>query len=80
MPLVTKPAHLLRFNRNRQPYTQNRENRRCSTCGFLFSILGMVADALPNVVDGPVSWRPGWKCMWRLGLGTRLRKHLLGMR
>ena len=42
-----------------QPHTENRENRRRSTCGFLFAILNVVADALPNVVDGPVSWRTG---------------------
>ena len=58
-PLTTKPAHLLRFIRMAQPHTENRENRRRSTCGFLFAILNVVADALPNVVDGPVSWRTG---------------------
>lgn len=80
MPLGTKPAHLLRFIRMAQPHTKNRENRRHSTCGFLFAILGMVADSLLNVVDGPVSWLPGQTCMWRLVLTSSLFQHLPGMR
>ena len=66
-PEATKPAHLLRFIRMAQPHSKNRENRRHSTCGFLFAILGMVADSLLNVVDGPVSCRAAFvgslKCL-----------------
>ena len=63
-----------------QPHTENRENRRRSTCGFLFAILGVVTDSLLNVVDGLVSWQPGRTCTWRLGLNTRFFQHLLGVR
>ena len=33
------------------------ENRRPSTCGFIFARDAMVGGCRPNVVDGPVSWR-----------------------
>ena len=33
------------------------ENRRPSTCGFIFVQDCMVGRCRPNVVDGPVSWR-----------------------
>ena len=67
-PAATKPAHLLRFIRMAQPHSENRKNRRRSTCGFLFAILGVLDDSLLNVVDGPVSWRVAFvgspKCLF----------------
>ena len=52
-----KPAHLLRLTPAPRPYPVFRENRRPSTCGFIFARDAMVEGCRPNVVDGPVSWR-----------------------
>ena len=62
---ATKPAHLLRLTPTPRPYPVFRENRRPSTCGFIFARDAMVGGCRPNVVDGPVSWRgsrgrPDW--------------------
>lgn len=54
---TTKSAHLLRLTRYPQPYPRFPENRRRSTCGFVFAFFGMVGGKGPNVVDGPISWR-----------------------
>ena len=54
---ATKPAHLLRFTLTHRPYPVFCENRRPSTCGFIFARDAMVGGCRPNVVDGPVSWR-----------------------
>ena len=54
---ATKPAHLLRLTPTPRPYPVFRENRRPSTCGFIFARDAMVGGCRPNVVDGPVSWR-----------------------
>ena len=54
---ATKPAHLLRLSPTPRPYPVFRENRRPSTCGFIFARGAMVGGCRPNVVDGPVSWR-----------------------
>lgn len=55
-PLATKPAHLLRLTRYPRPYPRFPENRRRSTCGFVFAFFGMVGGKGLNVVDGHVSW------------------------
>ena len=54
---ATKPAHLLRFTLTHRPYPVFCENRRPSTCGFIFARDTMVGGCRQNVVDGPVSWR-----------------------
>ena len=54
---ATKPAHLLRLTPTPRPYPVFRENRRPSTCGFVFARDAMAGGFRPNVVDGPVSWR-----------------------
>ena len=54
---AAKPAHLLRLTPTPRPYPVFRENRRPSTCGFIFARDAMVGGCRPNVVDGPVSWR-----------------------
>ena len=54
---ATKPAHLLRFTLTHRPCPVFCENRRPSTCGFIFARDTMVGGCRPNVVDGPVSWR-----------------------
>ena len=54
---ATKPAHLLRLSPTPRPYPVFRENRRPSTCDFIFARGAMVGGCRPNVVDGPVSWR-----------------------
>ena len=56
-PLATKPAYLLRLTRYPRPYLRFEQNRRRSTCGFVFAFFGMVRGKGLNVVDGPVSWR-----------------------
>ena len=43
-PPATKPAHLLRLTPTPRPYTLFRENRRPSTCGFIFARDAMVGD------------------------------------
>ena len=65
---ATKPAHLLRLTPTPRPYPVFLENRRPSTCGFIFARDAMVGGCRPNVVDGPVSWRgsrgrPEWSLM-----------------
>ncbi len=57
MPPATEPAHLLRLAPAPRPYPVFRENRRPSTCGFIFARDAMVGGCRPNVVDGPVPWR-----------------------
>ena len=54
---ATKPGHLLRLARHPRPYLRFEQNRRRSTCGFVFALFGMVRDRQLNVVDGPISWR-----------------------
>ena len=54
---ATKPAHLLRLSPTPRPHPVYSENRRPSTCGFIFAQDCMVGRCRPNVVDGPVSWR-----------------------
>ena len=54
---ATEPAHLLRLAPTPRPYPVFRENRRPSTCGFIFARDVMVGGCGPNVVDGPVPWR-----------------------
>ena len=54
---TTKPAHLLRLTRYPGPDLRFEQNRRRSTCGFVFAFFGMVGGKGLNVVDGPVSWR-----------------------
>ena len=54
---TTKSAHLLRLTRYPQPYPRFPENRRRSTCVFVFAFFGMVGGKGINVVDGPVSWQ-----------------------
>ena len=54
---ATKPAHLLSLSPTPRPYPVFRENRRPSTCGFIFARDLMVGGCGPNVVDGPVPWR-----------------------
>ena len=69
---TTKSAHLLRLTRYPRPYPCFPENCRRSTCGFVFAFFGMVGGKGLNVVDGPISWRPGaQKC--RHGGGRYLR-------
>ena len=72
---ATKPAHLLRFPRYPRPHPRFKQNRRRSTCGFVFAFFGMVGDRQLNVVDGPILWRAlllrAQKC--RHGEGRRLR-------
>ena len=72
---TTKSAHLLRLTRYPQPYPRFPENRRRSTCGFVFAFFGMVGGKGINVVDGPISWRPFLPCAQkcRHGEGRRLR-------
>lgn len=74
-PLATKSAHLLRLTRYPRPYPRFPENRRRSTCGFVFAFFGMVGGKGINVVDGPISWRPFLPCAQkcRHGEGRRLR-------
>ena len=57
MVSATEPAHLLRLVPVPRPYPVFRENRRPSSCGFIFARGAMVGGCRPNVVDGPVSWR-----------------------
>ena len=57
MIAATKPAHLLRLTPTLRPYPVFSENRRPSTCGFIFVQVYMFGQCRPNVVDGPVSWR-----------------------
>ena len=57
-PLATKSAHLLRLTQYPRPYPRFAENRRRSTCGFVFAFFGMVGGKGLNVVDGPASWHP----------------------
>ena len=54
---ATKPAHLLRLSPTPRPYPVFRENRRPSTCGFIYARDAMVGGCRPNVVDGPHPWR-----------------------
>ncbi len=54
---ATEPAHLLRLAPPPRPYPGVRDNRRPSTCGFIFARDVMVGGCGPNVVDGPVPWR-----------------------
>ena len=54
---ATKPAHLLRLAPTPRPYPVFLENRRPSTCGFIFARDAMVGGCGPNVVDGPHPWR-----------------------
>ena len=54
---ATKPAHLLRLAPAPRPYPVFCENRKPSTCGFIFTIGGVVGGCRPNVVDGPHPWR-----------------------
>ena len=72
---ATKPAYLLRSTRYPRPYSRFEQNRRRSTCGFVFALFDMVGDRRLNVVDGPVLWRAlltrAQKC--RHGEGRRLR-------
>ena len=74
-PLATKWAQLLRLTRSPGPYLRFEQNRRRSTCGFVFAFFGMVGGKGLNVVDGPISWRAlllrAQKC--RHGEGRRLR-------
>lgn len=72
---TTKSAHLLRLTRYPQPHPRFPENRRRSTCGFVFAFFGMVGGKGINVVDGPISWRPFLPCAQkcRHGEGRRLR-------
>ena len=56
-PPATKSAHLLRLTQYPRPYPCFPENRRRSTCGFVFAFFGMVGGKGLNVVDGPFSWR-----------------------
>ena len=72
---TTKSAHLLRLTRYPQPYPRFPENRRRSTCDFVFAFFGMVGGKGINVVDGPISWRPFLPCAQkcRHGEGRRLR-------
>ena len=58
-PLATKPAHLLRLTRYPRPYPRFPENRRRSTCGFVFTFFAVVGGWRPKVVDGPISWQAG---------------------
>lgn len=58
-PLATKPAHLLRLTRYPRPYPRFPENRRRSTCGFVFTFFAVVGDWRPKVVNGPISWQAG---------------------
>lgn len=72
---TTKSAHLLRLTRYPQPYPRFPENRRRSTCGFVFAFFSMVGGKGINVVDGPISWQPFLPCAQkrRHGEGRRLR-------
>lgn len=72
---TTKSAHLLRLTRYPQPHPRFPENRRRSTCGFVFAFFGMVGGKGINVVDEPISWRPFLPCAQkcRHGEGRRLR-------
>lgn len=54
---ATESAHLLRLTRHPQPYPRFEQNRRRSTCGFVFAFFGMVGGKGLNVVDGPVPWQ-----------------------
>ena len=54
---TTKSAHLLRLTRYPQPYPRFPENRRRSTCGFVFAFFGMLGGKGSSVVDGPISWQ-----------------------
>ena len=54
---ATDAAHLLRLAPAPRPYPVFRENRRPSTCGFIFTRDAMVGGCRPNVVDGPHPWR-----------------------
>ena len=54
---TTKSAHLLRLTRYPPPYPRFPENRRRSTCGFVFARFGMIGDGQSNIVDGPVLCR-----------------------
>ena len=54
---ATEPAHLLRLSPTHRPYPVFRENRRPSTCDFIFVRGARVGGCRPNVVDRPVSWR-----------------------
>lgn len=56
---TTKSAHLLRLTRYPQPYPRFPENRRRSTCGFVFTFFAVVGDWRPKVVNGPISWQAG---------------------
>lgn len=56
---ATKWAHLLRLTRYPRPYPRFPENRRRSTCGFVFTFFAVVGDWRPKVVNGPISWQAG---------------------
>lgn len=56
---TTKSAHLLRLTRYPQPHPRFPENRRRSTCGFVFTFFAVVGDWRPKVVNGPISWQAG---------------------
>ena len=72
---ATKPAHLLRLTPTPRPYPLFRENRRPSTCGFIFARGAMVGGCRPNVVDGPVPWRGSrGRPRWSLIGGRRQRR------
>ena len=72
---ATKPAHLLRLTPTPRPYPVFRENRRPSTCGFIYVRDAMVGGCRPNVVDGPVSWRGSrGRPEWSLIGGRRQRR------
>lgn len=56
---TTKSAHLLRLTRYPRPYPCFPENRRRSTCGFVFTFFAVVGDWRPKVANGPISWQAG---------------------
>ena len=51
-----KTAYLLRLTPGGRPYPAFLKIGKLFTCGFVFSIFGMVEGIQPNVVDGPILW------------------------
>lgn len=52
-----KTAYLLRLTPMGRPYPAFLKTGKLSTCGFVFSIFGMVKGVQPNVVDRAILWR-----------------------
>lgn len=77
-PLATKPAHLLRLTRYPRPYPRFPENRRRSTCGFVFTFFAVVGDWRPKSSKWAHFVAGGSFSGWTGRVAARTRVHARG--